>query len=135
MQRLRFFFGRGLPQGLAPELPNGVVGTSKDIDRIKDDLRRGALSFPEPSGAINGLLYHRIPRLILAPQPIQALAQAQFRNALVIALTLLSLLVAWIGFSRPQTAQWVGLFYFGFQPACCCVRYVPTDAPNSAKPV
>ena len=114
MTRLRFFFGRALPVGLAPELQNGVTGRSKQIDAVQEDLRRGALSFPEPVGALNGLLYDRFPRLILAPLPVQQLAQAQFRNGLVIALTLVSLLVAWLGFSRPQTAEWVGLFYFLF---------------------
>lgn len=114
MTRLRFFFGRALPVGLVPELPNGVSGRSKQIDTVQEDLRRGALSIPEPVGALNGLLYDRFPRLILAPLPVQQLAQAQFRNGLVIALTLVSLLVAWLGFSRPQTARWVGLFYFLF---------------------
>ena len=114
MTRLRFFFGRALPVGLAPELLNGVTGRSKQIDAVQEDLRRGALSFPEPVGALNGLLYDRFPRLILAPQPVQQLAQAQFRNGLVIALTLVSLLVAWLGFTRPQTAEWIGLFYFIF---------------------
>lgn len=114
MTRLRFFFGRALPVGLAPELQNGVTGKSAQIDAVQEDLRRGALSFPEPVGALNGLLYDRFPRLILAPRPVQQLAQAQFRNGLVIALTLVSLLVAWLGFSQPQTAQWVGVFYFTF---------------------
>ena len=114
MTRLRFFFGRALPVGLAPELQNGSTGRSPRIDAVQEDLRRGTLSFPEPTGALNGLLYHRFPRLILAPQPVQQLAQAQFRNGLVIALTLLSLLVAWLGFSRPQTAEWIGIFYFSF---------------------
>ena len=114
MTRLRFFFGRALPVGLAPELQNGVIGRSNQIETVQEDLRRGALSFPEPAGALNGLLYDRFPRLILAPRPVQQLAQAQFRNGLVIALTLVSLLVAWLGFSRPQTAEWVGLFYFVF---------------------
>ena len=114
MTRLRFFFGRALPVGLAPELQNGATGRSQRIDAVQEDLRRGTLSFPEPLGALNGLLYHQFPRLILAPQPVQQLAQSQFRNGLVIALTLLSLLVAWLGFSRPQTAEWVGLFYFSF---------------------
>ncbi|EGF31049.1 hypothetical protein IMCC9480_408 [Oxalobacteraceae bacterium IMCC9480] len=114
MTRLRFFFGRALPVGLAPELPHGTTGKSQQIEAVQEDLRRGALSFPEPAGALNGLLYDRFPRLILAPLPVQQLAQAQFRNGLVIALTLVSLLVAWMGFSQPQTAQWVGVFYFTF---------------------
>ena len=114
MQRLRFFFGRALPVGLAPELQNGAQGRSGEIESLQADLRRGTLSFPEPVGALNGLLYNTFPRLILAPQPVQQLAQAQTRNGLVIASTLLSLLIAWLGFSRPQTAEWVGLFYFAF---------------------
>ncbi|GAA4029824.1 hypothetical protein [Actimicrobium antarcticum] len=114
MTRLRFFFGRALPVGLAPELANGVIGKSHQIEVVQEDLRRGTLSFPEPVGALNGLLYDRFPRLILAPLPVQQLAQVQFRNGLLIAFTLISLLVAWLGFARPQTAEWVGLFYFVF---------------------
>jgi hypothetical protein len=114
MTQLRFFFGRGLPVGLTAELPPDHVGKMPGIDVIKEDIRRGALHFDEPKGPLNGLLYDRIPQLIVAPKPLQALAQAQFRNGLVIALTLVSLMIAWLGFGESKSAQWIGLFYFGF---------------------
>lgn len=114
MKRLRFFFGRGLPVGLAPELQTGVSGKSKDIDGIKGIVRQGGLAFPEPTGALNGLLYNSIPRLIVAPAPLQRLAQQQFHNTLVLLLTLVSFLVAWAGLSTAATAPWIGLFYFLF---------------------
>ncbi len=114
LQQLRFFFGRGLPVGLAPELSPGVIGKSNAVDEVKEDIRRGTLNFPEPQGALNGLLYHRLPHLIVAPQQVQRLAQSQFRNGLVIALTTLSLLVAWLGFGRGAAMPWIGMFYFAF---------------------
>ncbi len=94
MTRLRLFLGRVLPVGLALELPLGVSGCSTQIDAVQQHLRRGALSFPEPVGALNGLLYDRFTCLVLAPLPAQQLAQAQFRSGLAIALMLVSLLVA-----------------------------------------
>src|SRR5678815_510966 len=37
--RLRFFFGRGRPASLAPEVAPGATGGSPAADRIKDILR------------------------------------------------------------------------------------------------
>src|SRR5947207_10807339 len=81
-RRLRFFFGRGRPRSLAPEVAIGATGNSPRADFYKATLRQGGLEYPEPQGALNGVLYHALPRLIPAPVVVQELAQRHFFNAL-----------------------------------------------------
>ncbi len=114
MARLRFFFGRGEPLGLAQELnADGGAGDARSAG-LKETMRQNALTFQEPRGALNGLLYTLLPRLIFAPLRLQGMAQRQFHTALAMAVTLLSLLVAWVGFGASRQSGWLGLFYFGF---------------------
>ncbi|NID16387.1 zinc ribbon domain-containing protein [Luteibacter yeojuensis] len=114
LMQLRFFFGRGLPVGLAPELTGDANGRSVQADELKEMLRQNAITYPEPIGPLNGLLYAWIRDLIFAPRPVQYIAQRQFQTGIVIIVTLLSFLVAWLGFSDRQAAAWMGLFYFIF---------------------
>jgi hypothetical protein len=113
-RRLRFFFGRGRPASLAPEIPPGAVGGSKAADHVKDMLRQGGLSYPEPKGALEGLLYHWAPTLITAPLEVQWLAQRYTFNLAAIAATLLSFLFSWALFGTPATRPWIGILYFAF---------------------
>ena len=55
-RRLRFFFGRGRPHSLAPDIPVGAVGGSPRADAVKDMLRQGGVTYPEPQGAVEGVL-------------------------------------------------------------------------------
>jgi hypothetical protein len=114
MMQLRFFFGRSKPASLAPDFPPGTEGTTPAAESLKKTVRQNAIDYPEPTGPLNGLLYSWIPNLIYAPAPIQRLAQRQFHNALAIAVTLLSFMIAWAGFSSISAAAWMGLFYFCF---------------------
>lgn len=114
MARLRFFFGRGEPRGLAPELRDDSDSGNRQAAAIKEAMRQNALAFGEPSGALNGLLYSLLPHLIFAPRPIQMIAQRQFQTAVAMAVTLLSFLVAWLGFAKNSHSAWLGLFYFLF---------------------
>lgn len=114
MMQLRFFFGRSKPVSLAPEVLQGNDGTTPSAEFLKRIVRQNALDYPEPVGPLNGLLYSWLPNLIFAPVPIQRLAQRQFHNALSILATLLSFLIAWVGFSSLSSAAWMGVFYFGF---------------------
>jgi predicted nucleic acid-binding Zn ribbon protein len=113
-RRLRFFFGRGRPASLAPEIPSGAVGGSKAADHVKDMLRQGGLTYPEPKGALEGLLYHWAPTLITAPLEVQLLAQRYMFNLAAIAATLLSFLFSWLVFGTPATRPWIGILYFAF---------------------
>ncbi|EIL97041.1 hypothetical protein RHOFW104T7_12525 [Rhodanobacter thiooxydans] len=114
LMQLRFFFGRSRPAGLAPELTADATGRSGGSDELKETLRQNALSYPEPQGPLNNLLHAGIRNLIFAPRPVQFIAQRQFQTAIAIVVTLLSFLVAWLGFGNGKAADWMGLFYFGF---------------------
>ncbi|MBC7415307.1 MAG: zinc ribbon domain-containing protein [Herminiimonas sp.] len=114
MTQLRFFFGRGEPRGLGQELSADTGTGDKYSAGLKETMRQNALTFEEPRGALNGLLYTLLPRLIFAPLRLQGMAQRQFHTALAMAVTLLSLLVAWVGFGASRQSGWLGLFYFLF---------------------
>jgi hypothetical protein len=113
-RRLRFFFGRGRPASLAPEIPVGATGGSPAADKVKEILRQGGLTYPEPKGAIEGLLYHWAPTLITAPLVVQALAQRTMFNLLAIAATLVSFGVSWLLFGTPVTRPWIAILYLLF---------------------
>ncbi len=113
-RRLRFFFGRGRPRSLAPEVAIGATGNSARADFYKSTLRQGGLEYPEPQGALNGVLYHAVPRLITAPVVVQALAQRHFFDALSFLVTLLSFLFAWGLSGTAQTRPLISIVYFLF---------------------
>ena len=113
-RRLRFFFGRGRPASLAPEIPVGATGGSPAADHIKELLRQGGLTYPEPQGAIEGLLYHWAPRLITAPNEVQSLARRYVFNLTAFAATLLSFVFSWLVFGNEATRPWIGMLYFAF---------------------
>jgi hypothetical protein len=113
-RRMRFFFGRGRPASLAPDLPVGASGGSKAADAVKELLRQGGLTYPEPQGAIEGMLYHWAPKLITAPREVQLQAQRYVFNLAAIVATLASFLVSWLLFGNAVTRPWIGLLYFAF---------------------
>ena len=113
-RRLRFFFGRGRPASLAPEIPNGAVGNSAAAESLKEMLRQGGITYPEPHGAVEGLLYHLSPSLITAPHEVQYLARRHVFNLAAVAATLLSFLVSWWLFGDDTTRPWIGFLYFAF---------------------
>ena len=116
-RRLRFFFGRGRPRSLAPEVAIGATGNSARADFYKATLRQGGLEYPEPQGALNGVLYHAVPRLITAPVVVQALAQRHFFNALSFLVTLASFVFAWGVFGTEATRPLISIVYFVFGAA------------------
>lgn len=113
-RRLRFFFGRNRPASLAPEVAPGAYGGSKAADGVKEILRQGGLTYPEPKGAIEGLLYNWAPTLITAPLVVQGLAQRTMFNLAAIAATLLSFGVSILLFGNPVTRPWISLLYLLF---------------------
>jgi MFS family permease len=113
MMQLRFFFGRDRPGNLIPTEVNSSAPSNNQIGAyLREIVRRGALHFPEPKGAINGLLYYLQPNLIFAPAPLQELVQAQFRSALAIAAIFISFILSWILLGQAVYAQWLGAMYF-----------------------
>ena len=109
--QLRYFFGRNRPDSLAPHIAADVDGDSRGAAFYKETLRQNAISYPEPKGALNGLLYSLLPSLIFAPHVIRLSAQRQFYNFLVLVATFLSFLVCWLAFGQSPAAGWIGLAY------------------------
>lgn len=114
LSRLRFYFGRGKPLGLAGELAEDKVGEGLNAAPLKASVRGGAISVEEPTGALNGLLYSVVRALIWAPQRIQWVAQRQFQTGLTLLIVLLGLLVSMIGVADAKDSAWLGLFFFGY---------------------
>jgi hypothetical protein len=99
---------------LAPEVAPGATGNSRNADSLKTMLRQGGLEYPEPQGALNGVLYHWMPRLITAPLVVQELAQRHFFNALSFAVTFLSFVIAWGVLGTEASRPLISLGYFVF---------------------
>ncbi len=114
LKRLRFFFGRGRPHSLAPEIPPTATGNSPSADWIKRLLREGALPYPEPSGAIDGVLYHWVPQLITAPMSVQQQARSAFFNLCSMLAATLSFVLAWGLFSTEASRPLLSAAYFLF---------------------
>jgi hypothetical protein len=116
--QLRFFFGRGRPMGLAPQLGPDQLGTSQGAETyIKETLRQQALEYPEPADPLSSLLYYLIPDLIYAPRPVRGFAEKQFQSGLVILALLAGLVVsAVLGSGRSDNAanvsSWVAIVLF-----------------------
>ena len=92
--RLRFFFGRGRPASLAPEIRSGANGGSPAADRGQGNPAPGRPHLSRSRRApIEGLLYHWAPTLITAPREVQLLARRYMFNLAAIAATLRELRV------------------------------------------
>ncbi|MBC8058362.1 MAG: hypothetical protein H7Y61_17445, partial [Rhizobiales bacterium] len=113
-RRMRFFFGRGRPKSLAPDIPVFATGGSKAADAVKELLRQGGITYPEPRGAVEGMLYHWVPKLITSPSEVQFQAQRYVFNLAAIVATLVSFIVSWLLFGNAVTRPWIGLLYFAF---------------------
>jgi len=117
LSRLRFFFGRGKPAGLAGELADAQLGELAGAVALKSTIRGGAISVDEPTGALNGLLYSLVRPLIWAPQRIQWVAQRLFRTGLTLVVVMLGLLVSLLGVLSEKDMAWLGLFFFIYAAA------------------
>ena len=111
LRQLRFFFGRNRPESLAPTLAPGVDGDSPEADLYKESLRHNALTFTEPKGPVNGLLYSWLPQLIFSPAVIQRAAQRQFQTFLGLAVILTSFLLCWLLVGGTPASSWIGIIY------------------------
>lgn len=112
--QLRYFFGRNRPGNLAAAVAQDRDGDSQQAKLYKETLRQNAITFQEPSGALNGLLYSWLPQLIFAPRVIQRSAQTQFNNFLALSATFVSFLVCWLMFGGGPAKEWIGLAYGAF---------------------
>ena len=114
MSRLRFFFGRGQPLGLAQELTVDQVGKTAEADALKEKLRQNSLFFREPTGPLNGLLYSLVCMILSSADahPVRRTTAIPERpghagNAAQSA-------VFGAGSSQGPAAGWLAIFYFVF---------------------
>lgn len=110
--QVRFWLGRKFPLGLCAELPVKACGVGAGTEELLDTMRHRALDFPEPKGALNGVLYSLVKDLITSPTPIQAAAVLHFHSILQMAALLVSLIVSFFVFSgtaHEGVASWLYL--------------------------
>lgn len=112
--QLRFYFGRNRPESLAKLVANGEDGDTDLAAHYRETLRQNALTYPEPRGPLNGLLYAWVPQLIFAPRTVRGAAQAHFFQCLALLAVLLSFVVCWITHADPAARAWIGLIYGGY---------------------
>jgi cold shock CspA family protein len=112
LSQVRFWLGRKFPLGLAAEIPLKECGVGVGTEELLETLRHRALDFPEPKGALNGVLYSVIKDLITSPTPVQAAAVRHFHTILQLAALLVSLIVSYFVFSgtaHEGVASWLYL--------------------------
>lgn len=112
LSQVRFWLGRRFPNGLAGELPVKECGVGVGTEELLDTMRHRALDFPEPQGALNGVLYSLVKDLITSPAPVQAAAVLHFHTILQLAALLVSLVVSYLvfaGTAHEGVASWLFL--------------------------
>ncbi|HMA48633.1 MAG TPA: hypothetical protein VKP60_02705 [Magnetospirillaceae bacterium] len=138
LSQIRFYFGRGRPQGLAPALKPEGHGSSPQAEHvIKETLRQQAIEYAEPKGPITGLLYGLIPNLLYAPRPLRAYAEWQFKGVVTLTVLLLGIIGA-LTIGMPVNAgrhsslpEWIGLL---FVLAALWTLVRPGSAPTERAP-
>lgn len=116
LSQVKFWLGRKHPLGLAGELPASECGVGIGTEELLDTMRHRALDFPEPKGALNGVLYSLIKDLITSPTPVQAAAVLHFHTILQLAALLVSLVVSYfvfVGTAHEGVASWIYLPFCG----------------------
>jgi hypothetical protein len=98
LSQLRFYLGRKFPRGLAGELALTDTGRGEGADEILNVLRHRAIEFPEPKGALNGILYSIVKDLITSPAELQAAVTQHFQSLLTSGALLTSLVVSYVVF-------------------------------------
>jgi hypothetical protein len=114
LRQLKFYFGRNRPDSLAPTLQNDQSGNSEKADYYKEMLRQSALTFEEPRGALNNLLYTALPSLIFAPVLIQRIAKRQFQSLLSLLVIVLFFSISLVLATTPIISSWVGIVFAAF---------------------
>lgn len=112
LSQVRFYLGRKFPLGLAGELPVKECGVGVGTEELLDTMRHRAIDFPEPKGALNGVLYSLVKDLITSPTQVQAAAVLHFHSLLSLAALLVSLTVSFFVFAgtpHEGVASWLYL--------------------------
>lgn len=99
LAQMRFYLGRKFPRGLAGELAVTETGAGEGADEIMEALRQQAIDFPEPKGALNGILYSLVKDLATSPAKVQAVATQHFHSLIAMGALLASLIVSYVVFA------------------------------------
>lgn len=134
--QLRFFFGRGRPMGLAPQLGPDDLGSSQGAESyLKETLRQQALEYPEPADPLSSLLYYLVPDLIFAPRTVRGFAERQFQSGILTVALLAGLLVSAVlgggggGANAGNVSGWVTIVLF--LAAIPSLRKPKAGSPNA----
>lgn len=98
LSQVRFYLGRKFPLGLAEELPVTEAGVGLGTEEILETLRHRAIEFPEPKGALNGVLYSMVRGLVTSPTQVQAAAVQHFHSLIAMVALFFSLVVSYFVF-------------------------------------
>jgi hypothetical protein len=98
LSQMRFYLGRKFPRGLSSEVPLTEAGIGAGAESVMESLRQRALEFPEPQGALNGVLYSIVKDLVTSPVQVQAAAVQHFHSLLAMATLFISLIVSFFVF-------------------------------------
>jgi cold shock CspA family protein len=112
LSQVRFYLGRKFPLGLAGELPVTETGVGRGTEQILETLRHRAIDFPEPHGALNGVLYSMVKSLVTSPAEVQAAAVQHFHSLIGMVALFASLVVSFFVFQGTPyegVASWVFL--------------------------
>ena len=112
LRQLRFFFGRGQPVGLAPDLTSEIEGSSEQAAQLRETIRQNAIRYDTPTGALDNILYSLVRDLVFSPARTQNLAKAEFHNTVGLLFLLLCFAVSMVGVSSGAVRGWVGALYF-----------------------
>lgn len=127
LSQLRFYLGRKFPHGLAGELAVTDTGIGRGGEKIMEMLRHRAIDFPEPKGALNGVLYSLIKDLLTSPAELQAAAVQHFHSLIAMGSLLASLGVSYVLFAGSPSegaASWLYL------PMSCLSLMTPFIQPD-----
>lgn len=134
--QLNYYVGRGLPRGLAPEIPEGQDGITELGQEVREMLRNGAVSFQDPG---HNPLYRFIPNLIFSPQIVRGAANRLAQNGVALAAYIISMAFSLLVLPNAHTANWLGLFYLAlgylviFQPMIKGNLNAQSNTLNEAK--
>jgi hypothetical protein len=129
--QLRFFLGRQFPVGLAPQLANGETGVSDPAKQVMHMLRSSAIEFPEPTGALNGILYSMCKPLLSSPPPIQVAAVEHFHSFVARIGILISMVIA---FAFSHGSEYEGMISWFFLPMSGLSLLTPLMGGNTTYP-
>lgn len=130
LSQLRFYLGRKFPHGLAGELAVTDTGIGRGGEKIMEMLRHRAIDFPEPKGALNGVLYSLIKDLLSSPAELQVAAVQHFHSLIAMGSLLASLLVSYVLFAGSPSEGAASWLYLPLSGLSLVALFIQPDRLN-----